>query len=224
MSVDTRLVLFTFLVLGMFLSTTIPLPSAGSGYFAIYSGFYLYPTSSGRISFGTTTRVGTWSLVGETLRLTSATSGSTVQSEVRFKCSDNSQLSILSIDSNIVQFSVTATAGQTSTTTVQLPLHTAPHNIKIDGATSWSRVGTTFTILVTHTSSQTVSMYTSTTPFDTLRDMWGVLVMLIILMHIFAFLSAVGRGENYPILLYILSLMGSTAVLLILLGVVDRLW
>jgi len=225
---NTRQILVLAMALTTLMGALAPsrLPHAGTGYLTI-SPVFKFRTSNaaGDIQFTKQFTTTGWYWSGGLIHFQQPYLGAGyVWSNVGFDCSANATMTITSLEKHHVKYTVAAASGVTSTTKLSFPSNRKVS--KVTGATSWTPSGSTVTVTVLHHSPATITVYlTPVSPqFNTIRTMWGSLFMLIVLVALFSGIQDILRGGEGAVFILVLKLAGATALIFIMLQVVEGLW
>lgn len=139
-------------------------------------------------------------------------------------------MSITATNKMDIRYTVNSSTGVTSTT--QVDIYGGKKVSKVEGADGWSLLGSVVTVSVTHSSPRNIIIYFAVTepssvtgPFNTVRQLWADLFMLIVFCAIVGLMSGLMRGDmsGGVFLKTIIALVLGTAMIFVLLRVVENL-
>ncbi len=209
----------------------IPLYGAANSW-DINTGFSFRPSGTyGLISVNTATSTTEGSFSGEFISLDDISVGGGLSySSLGFSCSSNSAMNITSISVGAMEYIVTATAGQVSTSKIKFPSKATVEGVFNDDSWTYDSANDVLTVLKTHGGSETITVSfikggSGLDDFEKVRSTWMGMFMFFVLIAGIGMVRGISRGSvNINGFWAIIILAVFTAVFMMLLSVTESLW
>lgn len=179
--------------------------------------------ADGPVTFNRVAYTTGWTFSGGLVYFTSLLVGGYSWSQLGFSCSSNAEMLIVDISDTTITYDVTAAAGQTSTTKIQVPAGEKVYGV--DGADSWSFAAPLLTVTAEHASTRSVVVHMNPVSpgFTGTRDVWGNVFMFVVLILSLGELSRAMQGQETHMPTLMIGLAIVTAILYLLMQAIEGL-
>ena len=198
---------------------------------SIQSGFKFYGTDAGGpVDFDITSSAQGWTFSDSMVQFQSLKVDSFTYSQLGFNCSSNAEMSILSTKKGVIEYTVTANAGQTSTTHIQFPVAADIKTVKQADSYEYNSATYILKVTKTHSSTATITVEflnggSGVDHFTNVRDTWMSMFQFVALMIGMSLMYQVANGDSETVGWQTLIWFAvTTAILMILLQITENIW